>query len=75
MKEWQYAQECKDKGRTFEVIPFTVGGYKCGDNDYHRKVLPVITDATQFSANDRDCISRIKKEIDGHYQRTNARQQ
>lgn len=75
MKEWRYAQEYKDEGYSFEVIPFTVGGYKCGDNDYHRKVLPVITDATQFSANDRDCISRIKKEIDGHYQRNNARQQ
>ena len=75
MKEWSYAQECKDKGRSFEVIPFTVGGYKCGDNNYHTKVFPIISASTQFSANDRDCISRIKKEIDGHYQRNNARQQ
>ena len=75
MKEWCYAQECKDEGRSFEVIPFTVGGYKCGDNNYHSKILPVIFDATQFSANDHDCITRIKKEIDGFYQRNTAKQQ
>ena len=75
MKEWHYAQECKDNGHSFEVIPFTLGGYECGKNVYHVKVPPVISGATQFSAKDRDCISRILKEIDGFYQRNNPRRQ
>ena len=74
MNEWRYAQECKDAGRSFEVLPFTVGGYQCGDNDYHAKVLPIIHDTTRFSADDHDCISRMLKEIEGHHQRTNAKQ-
>lgn len=74
MKEWRYAQECNDKGRSFVVIPFTIGGYNC-NTDYHLKMLPVIFGATQFSANDRDCMSRIMKEIDGVHERNNTRQQ
>lgn len=77
MKEWRYAQECKDNGRSFEVIPFAIRGYECGGrgNHYHNKVPQVLLEATQFSANQRDCISRIMKEIDGIHERNKERQQ
>lgn len=74
MKEWHYAQEYRNDGGTFVVIPFTLKDYQCGNNSYHNKVLPVITEATQFSANQRDCISRIMNEINGIHERNNARQ-
>lgn len=76
MKEWNFAQkEKKQKGDSFVVIPFTIHGYECGDNYYHNKTLGVLPGATQFSANDRDCMSRIMKEIDGVHERNNTRQQ
>lgn len=76
MKEWKFAQKVKEqRGNSFVVIPFTIHGYECGNNDYHNKTLGVLPGATQLSANDRDCISRIMKEIDGVHERNNTRQQ
>ncbi len=76
MKEWKFAQDVKkQKGDSFVVIPFTIHGYECGKNDYHNKTLGVLPGATQYSANQRDCISRIMKEIDGIHERNNTRQQ
>ena len=76
MKEWSFAQDVKkQKGDSFVVIPFTIHGYECGDNDYHNKTLGVLPGATQYSAIQRDCICRIMKEIDGIHERNNTRQQ